>query len=133
MNFGAKLIMYLTFVLQNNKVSLQLIFFDGEESFENWSGKRGNYLPINLHIVDIKETLGKDHTYGSRNLAERWKIKPFEMNHVSGNTLQRIDLFILLDLIGTPDTSFKCQKVKTQVKKLLNQFNFESLVVIDFE
>ena len=76
-------------------MTLQLIFFDGEESFVGWSGN--------------------DHTYGSRNLAERWNKKPFKVNNVEGTVLDRIDLFILLDLIGTLDTSFKCLKKNTQV------------------
>jgi Zn-dependent M28 family amino/carboxypeptidase len=50
---------------------LRLVFFDGEEAFQEWS-----------------ET---DSLYGSRHLAERWKAE---------GVLPRIGAFILLDMIG---------------------------------
>ena len=42
---------------QRNEVTLQLIFFDGEEAFVRWSRT--------------------DSTYGSRNLAKVWEQSPF--------------------------------------------------------
>lgn len=59
-------------------LSLMFVFFDGEEAFGDWS----------------KE----DSLYGSRHLATYW-----HENHL----LDSIDLFLLLDLIGAPDTNFK--------------------------
>jgi len=59
-------------------VTLQLLFFDGEEAFVNWSPT--------------------DSLYGARHLAEKWRRT---------NKLKSIDLFILLDLIGTSNTVFR--------------------------
>lgn len=56
---------------------LVLVFFDGEEAFENWSAT--------------------DSIYGARHLAQRWENEAF---------LSRIELFMLLDLLGTPDPNF---------------------------
>lgn len=59
------------------KTGLILVFFDGEEAFENWSAT--------------------DSIYGARHLAQRWENENF---------LGRIELFVLLDLLGTPDPNF---------------------------
>ncbi|KAL0490257.1 glutaminyl-peptide cyclotransferase [Acrasis kona] len=56
---------------------LKFIFFDGEEA--------------------VKEWVGNDNTYGSRHLASLWEKQ---------NKLSSIDLFVLLDLIGTKDVQF---------------------------
>lgn len=56
---------------------LMLVFFDGEEAFENWSAT--------------------DSIYGARHLAQRWENENF---------LSKIELFVLLDLLGTPDPNF---------------------------
>ncbi|XP_056139454.1 glutaminyl-peptide cyclotransferase-like a [Lampris incognitus] len=68
---------------QKSPVTLQLVFFDGEESFEEWTAT--------------------DSLYGSRHLAERMAKTP----HLPGSThttmLQAVDLFVLLDLLGGPD------------------------------
>jgi len=64
--------------LHRSEISLMLVFFDGEEAFENWSNK--------------------DSLYGSRHLAELWEKRGF---------LNSIDLFVLLDLIGAKDVVFK--------------------------
>lgn len=58
-------------------LGLVLVFFDGEEAFVNWSAT--------------------DSIYGARHLAQRWENENF---------LQRIKLFVLLDLLGTPDPNF---------------------------
>ncbi|KAH8357514.1 hypothetical protein KR200_006505, partial [Drosophila serrata] len=63
---------------KKSDLSLMFVFFDGEESFKNRT----------------KE----DSLYGSRHLAKLWS---------EINILSRIELFLLLDLIGAPDTSFK--------------------------
>ena len=68
------------------ELTLQFIFFDGEEAFVKWSDT--------------------DSLYGSRALAEYWESKAFHHDGVEGNYLDRIDIFVLLDLIGTSDTSF---------------------------
>ena len=65
---------------QNNlKQNFQLIFFDGEEAVHHWSPS--------------------DSLYGSRALASKWSNLPKE----SFNSLDKISLMVLLDLIGTKD------------------------------
>ncbi|XP_055637626.1 glutaminyl-peptide cyclotransferase [Toxorhynchites rutilus septentrionalis] len=61
----------------DNSLSLQLVFFDGEEAFHQWGPK--------------------DSIYGARNLAARWEKE---------NKLKHIDVLLLLDLLGTPDPHF---------------------------
>merc|ERR1711915_713347 len=71
----------------NSDLTLQLIFFDGEEAFVRWSSR--------------------DSLYGSRNLAAKWQSKMFSSKGVTGTYNDRIDLFILLDLLGSWDMSIK--------------------------
>jgi len=63
--------------LQAHGVTLQLLFLDGEEAFVDWGPN--------------------DSIYGAKHLAAKWKRT---------NKLKSIDLFVLLDLIGTIDTTF---------------------------
>lgn len=70
-------------------VTLQLLFLDGEEAFGEWSST--------------------DSVYGARHLAEslgRTRNR-FAPNVASLTELSSMDLFVLLDLIGTTDTNFK--------------------------
>ncbi|XP_034025108.1 glutaminyl-peptide cyclotransferase-like a [Thalassophryne amazonica] len=64
-------------------VSLQLVFFDGEESFEEWTDT--------------------DSLYGSRHLAERMANTPHPAGSTHTSMLQAVDLLVLLDLLGGPD------------------------------
>ncbi|XP_037880542.1 glutaminyl-peptide cyclotransferase-like isoform X3 [Glossina fuscipes] len=61
----------------NTPLSLMLIFFDGEEAFEEW--------------------LPEDSLYGSRRLARKWETEGF---------LDKIDMLVLLDLLGSSDPTF---------------------------
>uniref|UniRef100_A0A1I7XL52 glutaminyl-peptide cyclotransferase n=1 Tax=Heterorhabditis bacteriophora TaxID=37862 RepID=A0A1I7XL52_HETBA len=65
-------------------IGLQLIFFDGEEAFVQWS-----------------ET---DSLYGSRHLATKWESKWFPTtsgsNFELSREIDRIDVLLLLDLLG---------------------------------
>jgi glutaminyl-peptide cyclotransferase len=61
---------------RNVRFDLQLVFFDGEEAYKAWSPA--------------------DSLYGSRHLAQKWASLPAE----SYNRLDRIHLFVLLDLVG---------------------------------
>ena len=56
---------------QGQDLTLQFLFFDGEEPFVRWSGN--------------------DNTYGSRHLAKVWQEK---------GLLDGIEVFMLLDLLG---------------------------------
>ncbi|CAK6434909.1 unnamed protein product [Pipistrellus nathusii] len=67
-------------------LSLQLIFFDGEEAFLHWSPQ--------------------DSLYGSRHLAEKMASTPHPPGARNTNQLHGMDLFILLDLIGAPNPTF---------------------------
>ncbi|XP_023345356.1 glutaminyl-peptide cyclotransferase isoform X3 [Eurytemora carolleeae] len=72
--------------LKNPEITLQFIFFDGEEAFVRWTST--------------------DSIYGARNLAARWEGQEYSRDGVNGNHNDRIDMFVLLDLIGTADTQF---------------------------
>jgi glutaminyl-peptide cyclotransferase len=62
--------------------SLQIIFFDGEEAFLDWTAE--------------------DSLYGSRHLAEKWEQTFVTMDTgMNGTVLSMIDLFVLLDLLGS--------------------------------
>lgn len=68
-------------------VGLKLIFFDGEEAFKYWSPT--------------------DSIYGARHLANLLeKDRSLSDNNEMVNELQRMDLLVLLDLIGVPDPKF---------------------------
>ncbi|XP_009684933.1 glutaminyl-peptide cyclotransferase [Struthio camelus] len=67
-------------------LSLQLIFFDGEEAFVQWSPS--------------------DSLYGSQHLAQKMVSTPHPPGSTTTNQLQGIDLLVLLDLIGAPNPVF---------------------------
>lgn len=71
----------------NKNLGLMFIFFDGEEAFDQWGPT--------------------DSLYGSRHLAEKWSKQPAPAQcSGSKDRLATLELFVLLDLIGTSDTSF---------------------------
>ncbi|KAM6972919.1 glutaminyl-peptide cyclotransferase [Aplochiton taeniatus] len=63
-------------------LSLQLLFFDGEEALFQWTST--------------------DSLYGSRHLAQKMERTPHPASSSDTNLLHSIDLFILMDLIGGP-------------------------------
>ncbi|XP_067844810.1 glutaminyl-peptide cyclotransferase isoform X1 [Heptranchias perlo] len=67
-------------------LTLQLIFFDGEEAFQYWSEN--------------------DSLYGSRHLARKMERTAHPPGATDTNQLHGIDLFVLLDLIGAPNPRF---------------------------
>uniref|UniRef100_A0A8C2PDV7 Glutaminyl-peptide cyclotransferase n=1 Tax=Capra hircus TaxID=9925 RepID=A0A8C2PDV7_CAPHI len=67
-------------------LSLQLIFFDGEEAFHLWSPQ--------------------DSLYGSRHLASKMVSTPHPPGARDTNQLHGMDLLVLLDLIGAPYPTF---------------------------
>ncbi|KAJ8385041.1 hypothetical protein AAFF_G00195710 [Aldrovandia affinis] len=71
---------------QKSPVTLQLVFFDGEEAFEEWTAT--------------------DSLYGSRHLAEHMSRTPHPPGSSQNTLLQAVDLFVLLDLIGAADPLF---------------------------
>jgi hypothetical protein len=72
------------------EVTLQIIFFDGEEAFHQWTDA--------------------DSVYGSRHLAETWEDTLLPTTHPLAakridrlpNMLDTIDVLVLLDLLGAP-------------------------------
>ncbi|KAI9551396.1 hypothetical protein GHT06_021729 [Daphnia sinensis] len=73
---------------QNGKaVTLQFIFFDGEEAFKDWNAR--------------------DSIYGARNLAQKWEATSYPKGNRDGtNELHRMDLMVLLDLLGARNPNF---------------------------
>ncbi|KAG7483931.1 hypothetical protein MATL_G00043570 [Megalops atlanticus] len=71
---------------QSSQVTLQLVFFDGEEAFEEWTPT--------------------DSLYGSRHLAELMSQTPHPPGSTHTTLLEAVDLFVLLGLIGAPDPLF---------------------------
>ncbi|XP_037341826.2 glutaminyl-peptide cyclotransferase [Pungitius pungitius] len=67
-------------------LTLQLLFFDGEEALFQWTST--------------------DSLYGSRHLAEKMEVTPHPAGATDTNQLHAIDLFVLLDLIGGPGPRF---------------------------
>lgn len=70
----------------NKDVSLKLIFFDGEEAFRQWTVT--------------------DSLYGSRHLAEKYENSLYTTkDNENINELGRIDILVLLDLLGKFENS----------------------------
>ena len=65
---------------RRSDLTLQFIFFDGEEAFDEWSDT--------------------DSLYGSRHLAAKWEKQRYTSGGATGNQNDRIDLLVLLDLLG---------------------------------
>ncbi|KAM9708830.1 glutaminyl-peptide cyclotransferase [Menidia menidia] len=70
----------------SSNLTLQLIFFDGEEALFQWTST--------------------DSLYGSRHLAQKMENTPHPAGATDTNQLHGIDLFVLLDLIGAPSPRF---------------------------
>uniref|UniRef100_A0A4W5M475 Glutaminyl-peptide cyclotransferase n=1 Tax=Hucho hucho TaxID=62062 RepID=A0A4W5M475_9TELE len=71
---------------QKSQVTLQLVFFDGNEAFDQPSPS--------------------DSLYGSRYLADQMSRTPHPPGAEHTTLLHALDLFVLLDLIGAPDPMF---------------------------
>lgn len=75
-------------------VTLQFLFLDGEEAFKDWTST--------------------DSIYGARHLAQKWDGLSYTYDRVSGNYLDRIDMFVLLDLLGAKDPTIYSANPSTQ-------------------
>lgn len=62
---------------------IQVLFLDGEEAFHSWSAT--------------------DSIYGARSLAEEWENTMHPATSIYKNSLDSIELFVLLDLLGSPE------------------------------
>lgn len=91
-------------------ITLQLVFFDGEEAFVDWTDK--------------------DSIYGARHLAEKWATTYIPPNprrrlmNVQMTELGGIEHFILLDLLGAPQPSIRSFFIDTA-------WLFDSLVSVE--
>lgn len=81
-------------------ITLQLVFFDGEEAFKAWTGT--------------------DSIYGARHLSQKWSnayIAPYTkrrlLSHASVTELTTIEHLILLDLLGAPNPSVRSYFIDT--------------------
>ncbi|KAI0807767.1 hypothetical protein C8Q74DRAFT_1188064 [Fomes fomentarius] len=81
------------------ETTLQLVFFDGEEAFRDWTAT--------------------DSIYGARHLAQKWSttyIQPHEKRRLlpaSTTELGTIEHLILLDLLGAPGPTIRSSFVDT--------------------
>ncbi|XP_077550864.1 glutaminyl-peptide cyclotransferase-like isoform X3 [Haemaphysalis longicornis] len=79
---------------KNDGLTLQLVFFDGEEAFVRWSSQ--------------------DSLYGSRHLAAAWHRNSTEghplenclLNADITTQIDRMEVLVLLDLLGAPNPRF---------------------------
>jgi glutaminyl-peptide cyclotransferase len=85
-------------------ITLQFIFFDGEEAFVDWQVAPSfdlfvfvASLDFTLYFFDFAVRSDTDSLYGARHLAD-------SMQH--DDTLRHIHTLVLLDLIGASDTHF---------------------------
>ncbi|KAF7400596.1 hypothetical protein HZH66_005780 [Vespula vulgaris] len=73
--------------IKDQDVSLMFIFFDGEEAFKSWGPK--------------------DSIYGARHLAEKWHNERTTLiRDINVSELDKMDILVLLDLIGASDPTF---------------------------
>ncbi|RHZ64139.1 hypothetical protein Glove_326g72 [Diversispora epigaea] len=85
MDLASKLDPYLK---DKDKVTLQIIFFDGEEAFKSWNSN--------------------DSLYGARHLASKWENTYLDIPEVkTRNVLGSIEVLVLLDLLGATKPSFQ--------------------------
>lgn len=75
------------------ELTLQFIFFDGEEAFVQWTKT--------------------DSIYGARHLAEKLQGSNFAYNRIQGNQLDRMDIFVLLDLLGAKNPNIISSQTST--------------------
>ncbi|KAG2133764.1 hypothetical protein DEU56DRAFT_416275 [Suillus clintonianus] len=80
--------------------TLQLVFFDGEEAFKDWTDT--------------------DSVYGARHLADKWSTTYIAPNskrrllgHASLTELSTVEHIILLDLLGAPNPTIRSYFIDT--------------------
>ena len=100
---------------EDTDISLQVVMFDGEVNiYLSQVGKIADFHAVNVHQETLYNNtmFGPDGLYGSKSLAARWS----EASFTSGpgpwcqageaNLMDRIDLLLLLDLVGAPHPRF---------------------------
>ncbi|TIB80981.1 hypothetical protein E3Q22_01594 [Wallemia mellicola] len=81
--------------LDEHDLSLQMIFFDGEEAFENWSDNDSIYGA--KHLAETLSTSYIDIQEAHHPPVSKRRLKPHPTE------LDRIDHLVLLDLLGAPN------------------------------
>ncbi len=76
-------------------MTLQFIFFDGEEAFKTWTDT--------------------DSIYGARHLAESLHNTTYSYNGIEGKQIERIDILVLLDLLGAKDPNIYSTQFSSEV------------------
>lgn len=71
---------------EQSDVTLQMVFFDGEEAFQEWTRT--------------------DSLYGARHLAEVWENTAHPTGSTNSTMISTINALVLLDLIGAADVTF---------------------------
>ncbi|KAI9484409.1 hypothetical protein BDB00DRAFT_774987 [Zychaea mexicana] len=113
MELGVALDDALRRVGKSSDTTLQLVFFDGEEAFVRWTEE--------------------DSIYGAKHLAEKW--------HSTGD-LEKIDVLVLLDLLGAPNpslpnyypsTSWLFEKLVEVEQRLYNTQMFDSNHILTYK
>ncbi|XP_033103083.1 glutaminyl-peptide cyclotransferase-like, partial [Anneissia japonica] len=98
--------------LDFSELTIQLLFFDGEEAFVRWTSY--------------------DSIYGSRKLAARMADTPHSDTQSGKKEIDAIDVFVLLDLIGEqspefhnyfPDETTKLYSRMQRLEKKLDELN----------
>ncbi|CAG8675601.1 13450_t:CDS:2, partial [Dentiscutata heterogama] len=114
----------------DNDLTLQIIFFDGEEAFKVWTSN--------------------DSLYGSRHLAAKWETTYMMTNsnpdNKARNVLDSIDVLVLLDLLGAAQPNFvnffkttswmflELAKIETRLyeEKIFNPISPEELLEVTY-
>lgn len=79
---------------EDHTTTLQIVFFDGEEAFHDWSATDSIYGSRHLASKWAEDYLAPDHRYhGSSLAARRMDPRP--------TTLSTIEHMVLLDLLGS--------------------------------
>uniref|UniRef100_A0A182R960 Glutaminyl-peptide cyclotransferase n=1 Tax=Anopheles funestus TaxID=62324 RepID=A0A182R960_ANOFN len=108
----------LKLLRNNTDLSLMLLFFDGEEAFRKWSAT--------------------DSLYGSKHLATKWTTAPY-VSKALGKSMREIDrvqLLVLLDLIGSEEPKFynffpNTRNYHRRLSKIENSLRQSKLLVKD--
>lgn len=93
-------------VLKAGNIGLQLIFFDGEEAFVSWNKKDSVYG---------SNSLANSYSYIEKSLVNR-KIN--KQNSQKIRRIDRIDCFVLLDLLGNKSPKFNHDRKFNEAKDL---------------
>ena len=98
----------------DNELTLQFLFLDGEEAFVKWTST--------------------DSIYGARHLASKLEASNYEYNRIQGSELDRMDIFVLLDLLGAKDPNIISSQVDTDVSlATLHTYHLHTYLLIYYD